>query len=106
MIPRHDWGRALFIVRCVMQYLVSFASQPHMPHWVMISGAVLVLFGAIGILARRPTRDPTDDTEVAHDAEAALLHELAELREEPPPALTAQSRPAESGRQAARQPRR
>jgi hypothetical protein len=43
-----------------MQYLVSLASQPHMPHWVMISGAVLVLFGAIGILARRPTRRPTE----------------------------------------------
>ena len=89
-----------------MQYLVSLASQPHMPHWVMISGAVLVLFGAIGILARRPTRCPTDYPEAAHDAEAAFLRELGELREDPPPASTAPSRPAESGRQAARQPRR
>jgi hypothetical protein len=64
-----------------MQYLVSLASQPHMPHWVMISGAVLVLFGAIGILARRPTRDPTDDEE------AAQLRELGTLREEPRPVL-------------------
>jgi hypothetical protein len=88
-----------------MQYLVSFASQPHMPHWVMISGAVLVLFGAIGILARRPTRGPTDDTEVAHDAEAALFRELDALREEPPPVLAPSRRKqepsAESGRQTA-----
>jgi hypothetical protein len=93
-----------------MQYLVSFASQPHMPHWVMISGAVLVLFGAVGILARRPRRGPTDDTEVARDAEAALFRELDALREEPPPVLVRtrrkQETSAESGRQAARQPRR
>ena len=85
---------------------VSFASRPDMPHLLMIAGAALVFFGTIGILVRRPTRGPTDDAEVAHDAEAAPFRELGALREEPPQVLATPIPPAESGRQGARQPRR
>jgi hypothetical protein len=37
-----------------MEYL-AFASQLQLPHWLIIAGVALVLFGAIGILVRRPT---------------------------------------------------
>jgi hypothetical protein len=86
-----------------MEYFVSFASWSDMPHLIMIVGAVLVFFGVIGILVRRSTRGPTDDAEVAHDAEEAPF---GALREEPPQVLAVPIAPAESGRQAARQPRR
>lgn len=49
---------------------------------------------------------PTDDAEVAHDAEEAPFREFGALREEPRQVLVTQIPRAESGRQAARQPRR
>lgn len=67
----------------------------------MISGVVLIVFGTIGILARRPTRDPTGDEE------AVNLRELGTAREEPGPALDPRRRQQEpSASQSVPQPRR
>jgi hypothetical protein len=46
-----------------MEYL-AFANQLRLPHWLIIAGVALVLFGAIGIFVRRTT-----DSQVAPDIE-------------------------------------
>jgi hypothetical protein len=55
---------------------IAYANQLLLPHWLIIAGVALVLFGAIGILVRRPT-----DSQVAPETEDRPAPEAREGEE-------------------------